>query len=294
MKVWFNKLMRTYLSTKSRKLREVHATPFKTQKALLLSLLEKASSTEVGFEHRFDDIRKISEYRKQVPISTYEDIKDCVTRMMYGAEDVLWPRTKSTGTQSPREPQVPRAKFIPVPHENLKGCHHKSTWDALALLYDMMPDVPVFHRKSLIMGGSLSLFENYPDTTFGDVSAIMLQHMPAVGRPFFTPDFETALLDDWEEKIDRMVRRCIPEDVGFFGGVPTWIIVLFRRILEETGKDTMLEVWPNLTGYTHGGVGFKPYRQDLRGIHSLIGLPVPGGLQCFRRVFRGTGRTWCR
>jgi len=260
MKAWFNKLMGTYLGTKYRKLQEVHATPLITQKELLRDLLAKGAGTEVGQKYDLDRIRKPSEYRKRVPVSTYEEIKDSVTRMMYGAEDVLWPGqvswfAKSSGTTSAR------SKFIPVPHENLKGSHHKSTWDALALLYNMMPDVPVFHRKSLIMGGSLSLFENYPDTTFGDVSAIMLQHMPAVGRPFFTPDFETALLDDWEEKIDRMVSRCTPEDVGFFGGVPTWIIVLFKRILETTGKETMLDVWPNLTGYTHGGVGFKPYRQ---------------------------------
>lgn len=259
MKAWFNKLMRTYLSTKYRKLKEVHATPFHTQKALLYGLLDKASQTEVGQENEFEGIKSIRQFQQSVPLATYEDIKDSVTRMMYGAEDVLWPGqvswfAKSSGTTSAR------SKFIPVPHENLKGGHHKSTWDALALLYEMMPDVPVFHRKSLIMGGSLSLFEEYPDTTYGDVSAIMLQHMPAVGRPFFTPDFETALLDDWEEKIDRMVKLCIPEDVGFFGGVPTWIIVLFKRILETTGKDNMLEVWPNLTGYTHGGVGFKPYR----------------------------------
>ena len=260
MKAWFNKLMRTYLGTKHRKLQEVQTAPFKTQKVLLRSLLQKAAETEIGAKYGFGGIRKISEYRTRVPITSYEAIKADVTRMMHGAEDVLWPGqvnwfAKSSGTTSAR------SKFIPVPPENLKGAHHKSTWDALALLYEMMPDVPVFHRKSLIMGGSLSLFEHYPDTTYGDVSAIMLQHMPAVGRPFFTPDFETALMDDWEQKIDRMVRRCIPEDVGFFGGVPTWIIVLFKRILETTGKDNMLEVWPNLTGYTHGGVGFKPYRQ---------------------------------
>jgi hypothetical protein len=239
---------------------EVRNEPFKAQKAVLRNLLEHAAKTEYGKEYGFGSIRKISEYRSQVPLSDYEVLKDSINRMMYGAQDVLWPGqvhwfAKSSGTTSDR------SKFIPVPNENLKGCHHKSSWDALALLYNIQPDAPVFHRKSLVMGGSLSVFEGCPDTTFGDISGIMLQHMPAVGRPFFTPDFETALLDDWELKIDRMVERCIPEDVGFFGGVPTWIIVLFKRILEVTGKENMLEVWPNLQAYTHGGVGFKPYRE---------------------------------
>jgi len=260
MKAWFNKLMGTYLSTKHKKLMEVRNEPYKTQKVILRNLLETAARTEYGRRYGFGSIRKVSEYRQEVPLTDYEDLKDSINRMMYGAKDVLWPGqvhwfAKSSGTTSAR------SKFIPIPNENLKGCHHKSSWDALALLYHILPDAPVFHRKSLVMGGSLSVFEGCPDTTYGDISGIMLQHMPAVGRPFFTPDFETALLDDWELKIERMVERCVPEDLGFFGGVPTWLIVLFKRILEVTGKENMLEVWPNLQAYTHGGVGFKPYRE---------------------------------
>lgn len=260
MKAWFNKLMGTYLSTKHKKLMEVRSEPFKTQKAVLLDLLEHAAKTEYGRKHGFDHIRKISDYRRQVPLTDYEALKESINRMMYGASDILWPGqihwyAKSSGTTSAR------SKFIPISNENLKGCHHKSSWDALALLYNTLPDAPVFHRKSLVMGGSLSVFEGCPDTTYGDISGIMLQHMPAVGRPFFTPDFETALLDNWDEKIERMVQRCSIEDLGFFGGVPTWIIVLFKRILEVTGKENMLEVWPNLQAYTHGGVGFKPYKE---------------------------------
>ena len=263
MKAWFNKLMRTYLGTKYRRLQEVNREPLTTQRTVLRDLLDKGVRTEYGRDHGFADVMNGDDFRSKVPLTNYESLKDCITRMMYGAEDVLWPGqvqwfAKSSGTTSAR------SKFIPIPNENLKGCHHKSSWDALALLYDMLPDAPVFHRKSLVMGGSLSVFEGHPDTTFGDVSAIMMQHMPAVGRPFFTPDFETALHDDWEEKIQRMLEICIPEDVGFFGGVPTWIIVLFKRILEVTGKDNMLEVWPNLQAYTHGGVGFKPYRNTFR------------------------------
>ena len=260
MKAWFNKLMGTYLSTKHKKLMEVQSQPYKTQKVILRYLLERATKTEYGRKYGFGSIHKISDYRHNVPLSDYEALKDSINRMMYGAEDILWPGqvhwfAKSSGTTSAR------SKFIPIPNENLKGCHHKSSWDALALLYHILPDAAVFHRKSLVMGGSLSVFQGCPDTTFGDISGIMLQHMPAVGRPFFTPDFETALLSDWEQKIERMVEKCIPEDLGFFGGVPTWVIVLFKRILEVTGKENMLEVWPNLQAYTHGGVGFKPYRE---------------------------------
>ncbi|MDX1476643.1 MAG: GH3 auxin-responsive promoter family protein [Saprospiraceae bacterium] len=259
MKAWFNAVMRGYLGTKHRKLMEVQARPHEAQQKVLKSLLQQARNTEYGRRHGFARIRNARDFANQTPVVDYEVLKPSIDRMMRGEEDVLWPGrvhwyAKSSGTTSAR------SKFIPIPNENLKGCHHKSTWEALAMLYAMLPEATLFHRKNLVMGGSLSIFEEDPDTTYGDVSAIMLQHMPAVGRPFFTPDFETALLDDWEEKIERMVRICTKEDVSFIGGVPTWTIVLFKRILEATGADHMLQVWPHLQAYTHGGVGFKPYR----------------------------------
>jgi hypothetical protein len=125
----------------------------------------------------------------------------------------------------------------------------------------MVSDASVFQRKNLIMGGSLEPYDANPETMCGDVSAVMLNHLPLVGRPFLTPDLDTALMDNWEIKIERIARQCSQEDVGMFGGVPTWTIILFQRILEITGKDHMLDVWPHAGVYMHGGVGFRPYRQ---------------------------------
>ncbi|NRA50656.1 MAG: GH3 auxin-responsive promoter family protein, partial [Phaeodactylibacter sp.] len=120
-----------------------------------------------------------------------------------------------------------------------------------------------FECKSMIMGGSLFPFEPFPKTTYGDVSAIMIQNMPAVGRPFFTPDFKTALLHDWEVKLEKLAQIGANEpEMVMIGGVPTWTVVLFRRILELTGKHNMLEVWPKFQGYIHGGVSFTPYRKQ--------------------------------
>lgn len=115
------------------------------------------------------------------------------------------------------------------------------------------------------MGGSLSPFEGYPKTFRGDISAIMTHNMPWAGRPFFTPDFRTALMADFEQKMDRMSRIVAQEkDLVTLGGVPTWTVVLFRKVLELTGKSNLLEVWPNLQGYIHGGVSFTPYREQFK------------------------------
>ena len=263
MKALFNKIMRTYLAGKYKRLREIDMQPHETQAYWFRHLLMRAQDTEFGRQYGFEHIDNRKDFARQVPVQNYETLKSQIRRMMYGEEDVLWPGrvswfAKSSGTTSDR------SKFIPVSSENMQGCHAKSTWDALALLYAMLPDASIFHRKNLIMGGSLAPFEEFPETTYGDVSAIMLQHLPIFGRPFLTPDFETALLDKWDEKLERMVHTCIREDVGMLGGVPTWIIVLFKRILEYTGKENILQVWPNVQVYTHGGVGFRPYRQTFR------------------------------
>jgi hypothetical protein len=260
MKAIFNKIMRTYLAAKYRRLREIDDQPHETQAHIFRQLITKARETEFGRMHGFESIEDPHVFAKAVPVQNYETLRLQIRRMMHGEEDVLWPGrvywfAKSSGTTSDR------SKFIPVSTENIHGCHAKGSWDAIALLYAMLPDASVFQRKNLIMGGSLAPFEECPETTYGDVSAIMLQHMPIFARPFLTPDFETALHDKWEEKLARMVQICSKEDVGMFGGVPTWTIVLFRCILEMTGKDHLLEVWPNVQVYLHGGVGFRPYRQ---------------------------------
>jgi hypothetical protein len=102
----------------------------------------------------------------------------------------------------------------------------------------------------MLMGGSLYSFEPHPRTSYGDISAIMIKHMPWLGRPFFTPDFDTALLDDWETKLELLAQEgSRNKDIVMIGGVPTWTVVLFRRILEITGKENMLEVWPHFQVY---------------------------------------------
>lgn len=269
MKAIFNKIMRTYLAGKYRRLREVDQQPHETQAFWLRHLLSRAKETEIGRQFAFETISDARTFARRIPVSNYESVRTQIHRMMHGEPDVLWPgRTlwfaKSSGTTSDR------SKFIPVNSENMLSCHTKGPSDAVAMLYAMLPDASIFHRKNLIMGGSLAPFEEYPETTYGDVSAIMLQHMPMVGRPFLTPGFDIALMDRWEEKIEHMAEICSQEDVGMFGGVPTWTIVLFRRILEMTGKEHMREVWPNVQVYSHGGVGFRPYRKVFAEL-----IPVP-------------------
>ncbi len=261
-----NSTLRLYLKTRYHKIAHSIEHPEVTQADVLENLLFTASETEYGKAFRFDEIHDYTSFRQAIPIVNYDDIKDRIHRMMMGEADILWPGTvkwfaKSSGTTSDK------SKFIPVTKQNLKFCHVKGFWDALAVLYHNLPDAKIFEYNNLVVGGSLHHFEPHPETRFGDVSAILIQHMPLVGRPFYSPDFETAFMKKWDEKLERTAQLASrDQDIGSIGGVPTWNVVLFRRILEITGKDHLLEVWPNLQVYLHGGVNFEPYRSQFEAL----------------------------
>lgn len=258
MKKWFNKGVKQYLKMRYKRIEAIRKDPVLIQNQILKSLLKRASNTEYGLAYNFKDISDAHSFSKMVPITDYEDLKPRIYRMMDGESNVLWKGkvnwyAKSSGTTSDR------SKYIPVTNDFFYKNNVAASWDTMSITYNDDPDCAIFWKKSLIMGGSLSKWKHNDKVKVGDISAILLHRMPAIGRPFYSPDFKTALIDDWEEKISLMSKICVKDDIVMFGGVPTWTIVLFKRILELTGAKNMLEVWPNVKYYMHGGVGFDPY-----------------------------------
>jgi hypothetical protein len=255
-----NRAIAVYLANLYQRLRHAEKLIHHHQQTQLISFIQKAKKTEAGLEFGFSFIKNYQDFVRQIPIQTYEDIRLQIQRMMQGEVNILWPGlitwfAKSSGTTSDK------SKFIPVSTEHLNHTHNRAGWYSLALLYHRFPEARVFADKNLVLTGSITRMP-HPDIRYGDVSAIMLQHMPWIGRPFFTPDFKTCLLPEWDKKIEFMAQVCSKKNVGVIGGVPTWALVLFRRILEVTGKENMLEVWPNASVYMHGGVGFGPYQEQ--------------------------------
>ncbi|TVR78676.1 MAG: hypothetical protein EA409_10135 [Saprospirales bacterium] len=259
MRGLLNFAVRKILERNYRKLEFALENPHARQQYWFNYITQAASRTKFGKKYEFKSVKTYHEFTKRVPVHEYEDLRPYIEEMMKGRSDVLWRGvinwySKSSGTTGGR------SKFIPVPKENLKLCHNKGSTDVLSFLYHNNPGIDIFKRKNLIMGGNLEKYEHARQTKIGDISAVMLYHMPFLARLVFTPDIPTAMLEDWEEKIERIARIAKDQDVSFFGGVPTWTIVLFDRILELTGKSNMYEVWPNAKAYAHGGVGFDPYR----------------------------------
>lgn len=266
MKALINEAVKYYLKLRMKRIERYMLHPEEAQERWLRKMLDQGRSTEFGRRYGLGQIRSIESFQEQVPARDYEAFKDDISRMMHGEQNVLWPGevnwySKSSGTTSDR------SKFIPVPYTNLYNCHIAGAWDSMALLYANRPDMAIFRYKNLIVPGSFQPVQGYPKSRAGDVSAILIHHMPAIGRMFYTPDFQTVMQPNFEEKIQRIAditsRR---RDIAMFGGVPTWLIVMFRMILEKTGKKNMLEVWPRLQAYMHGGVGFEPYRETFRAL----------------------------
>jgi hypothetical protein len=266
MKGLINIILKQYLGLRMKRIEQYMLHPEQAQERVLFQLIADAAHTEFGKKYGFSDIHSFEDFQRNVPVHDYEQIKEYIQRMMRGERDILWPGevnwySKSSGTTSDK------SKFIPVTTANMYGCHMAGSWDSLALLYHNKPDMEIFKRKNLVMSGSFESLKEYPKTRYGDVSAVLTYHMPAIARMFYTPDTEVVLQANFEDKIQQVAEiTSKQDDIVMFGGVPTWLIVLFRMILEKTGKSNMLEVWPHLQAYLHGGVGFEPYRQTFKDL----------------------------
>jgi len=235
--------------------------PHDVQEELFFRLIDQAKGTEFGKKYGFKDIKSFRQYQENVPIHSYEQLFPYIDRLMRGEQNILWPSeitwfAKSSGTTNAR------SKFIPVSQEALDDCHFKGGKDLISIYVNNYPDTKMFTGKGLTIGGSHQINEFDPDSNsyYGDVSAVIMQNLPFWAQMIRTPKLDVALMDKWEEKIEKMARVTAEENVTNFAGVPTWTILLIQKVIEITGKDNILEVWPNLEVFFHGAVAFGPYR----------------------------------
>ena len=235
--------------------------PVAVQREVLQELVTAAQHTAFGKKYKFSTLFTLKEFKKNVPIHSYEDIKPYVERMMEGEENILWNTpinwfAKSSGTTSDK------SKFIPISEESLQENHFKASKDVLTTYYNNFPGSDLLTGKSLVVGGSHQLNKMNEEIQYGDLSAVLMQNTPFWGQWLRTPELSIALLDEWEEKIEQLAAITAEENVTSLAGVPTWTLLLLKRILAIKGKSTIKEVWPNLELYITGGVSFVPYREQ--------------------------------
>jgi len=249
---------------------DIRHNPFYYQEETFNYLMWKADRTEWGKKYDYRNIKSIETYQDRVPISGYEDLQPYIHRMMEGESNVLWPRyikwyAKSSGTTNDK------SKYIPVSRDSLEECHFKGGKDVFVLYTDNVPDTKTYTGKGLTLGGSHQVSNVNDQSRVGDLSAIYIENVPFFLDLKRTPEASIALIEKFEEKIQRIAETSIKENVTSIVGVPSWNLIMLKHILEATGKDNIHEIWPNLEVFVHGGINFEPYREQYQKI-----LPNPG------------------
>ncbi|MFC3334360.1 GH3 auxin-responsive promoter family protein [Flavobacterium palustre] len=238
--------------------------PNEVQEELLMNLISAAKNTELGKKYNYASINSYATFAERIPISTYEELQPLIERTRQGEQNVFWESpikwfAKSSGTTNAK------SKFIPVSYEALEDCHYKGSKDLLCMYLNNNENSELFTGKSLRLGGSSQIYEDN-NSFFGDLSAILIENMPIWAEFSSTPSNRISLMSEWESKMAAIINETKRENVTSFAGVPSWMLVLMNKMLEETGKGNLLEIWPNLEVYFHGGVSFNPYREQYQNL----------------------------
>lgn len=259
-------LLRAYFSQRERAIDTFRRHPVETQARMFRQLLRRGRRTEFGWRYNLGRIRTPEQFASMVETFDYDTFKPYIERMLAGESDVTAPGrvtlfARSSGTTSDR------SKYIPVTRESLWWNHTMGMRDVATVFAANNPRSKVFDGKTLTLGGSCR--QEGPNLV-GDLSALLIHETTFWSGWFRAPKMQTALISDFDRKAEAICRECTGENITAFAGVPSWNLALMRRVLEYTGRSNLLEVWPNLCMFAHGGVEFTPYR---RSFEELIPSP---------------------
>ena len=259
-------LLRAYFSQRERAIDTFRRHPVETQARMFRQLLRRGRRTEFGWRYNLGRIRTPEQFASMVETFDYDTFKPYIERMLAGESDVTAPGrvtlfARSSGTTSDR------SKYIPVTRESLWWNHTMGMRDVATVFAANNPRSKVFDGKTLTLGGSC---RQEGSNLVGDLSALLIHETTFWSGWFRAPKMQTALIADFDRKVEAICRECTGENITAFAGVPSWNLALMRRVLEYTGRSNLLEVWPNLCMFAHGGVEFTAYR---RSFEELIPSP---------------------
>ena len=259
----FNSLFSLPFSGRKKAAQIFKREPAEIQLRVLKYLIGKASKTKWGRLYGYSKIKNLEQFQERVPIQSYEDLQPYIERMQKKEKNILWPGkiigfAKSSGTTGAK------SKFIPVTRDSLKRCHYNCGTDLIASYLKENKNSSLFSGKTLTLGGTQQKNDN--DFYIGDLSAILMSNLPFWTYFSRTPELDIALLGEWEEKLNKIIEASSKQNITCLMGVPSWMLVLLYRLLEKTGKKSILEIWPNLELFIHGGISFEPYREQFKRI----------------------------
>lgn len=250
----------------TRKVNKWAKNPHKTQEKVFKELLKKGKKTVFGKDHHFDDIKTYEDFKKNVPISDYEGLKPYVDRVVAGESDVLWEGkplyfAKTSGTTS-------GAKYIPITKDSMPT-HIKAARNALLFYILDKNDASFVNGKMIFLQGS-PVLQDKNGVKLGRLSGIVAHYVPKYLQKNRLPSWETNCIEDWDTKVNAIVKETINEDMRVISGIPSWVQMYFEKLIEKTGK-TISEIFPNFHFFIYGGVNFEPYKNKFE---SLIGKKI--------------------
>ncbi len=234
--------------------------PWKTQYENFQYLVQHGRNTYFGQRYDFDKIRSLDDFTRNVPVSVYEDLRPYLDKILIEKQsNILWDTpvrwfAMSSGTTEDK------SKYIPITKESLKNCHYRCGYHMLALYARSFPDSAYIFGKTLVLGGSQQTNSIGDGIFTGDVSAVLMKNLPCLVKKLRTPE-EIALLSDWEEKLQRLADYSVKADIRALVGVPSWMLVLLRKIEKDSGR-SIPDIWPNLEVFFHGGISFVPFQEQ--------------------------------
>jgi hypothetical protein len=265
----FNTLFSWWIGRRMDRINDYRDQALANQQRTLEFLLLEGSQTHYGKQHNFAALSSYLDFQQKVPLSDYGTLKPFIDRAIEGETDLLWPGAtkwfaKSSGTTADR------IKILPITESSLLENHYAGGKDLLAQYYHNFEGRKLYNAKHLIVGGTGKIEQHSHGVFIGDLSAIIINNLPIWTELRRTPKKEIALLENWEEKLDRMAASVIDQNICIIAGVPSWTLLLLQKVLEKSQKATIAEVWPNLELYIHGGMSFAPYQV---AFEKIIGKP---------------------
>lgn len=262
------KLINKYLDFQYRKVEQFESQPIHAQEVVLDYLLKNGKDTFLGNQYQFSNIKNKDDFRLNVPVGNYETLRPYLDKIILEKKQhILWNKpvkwfAMSSGTTEEK------SKYIPVTEDSLKEGHYRCGEQMLSIYISRHSKSIFLDGKTLILGGSKQYNQIGEGIFTGDISAILIKNLYSWAKKRRTPE-EIVLLSDWEEKLNALTKYVMENDIRALMGVPSWLLVLLKKINRETGK-TLSDVCPNLEVFFHGGVNFTPYEEQYK---RLIGKP---------------------
>lgn len=287
---WKSLIVSPYAAYISRKIEQMAANAIEDQHNIRQRIVKKGRETVFGKDHAFDQIKSYDDFRNHIPVHDYEGLRSYFDRVKDGEENVLWPGkpayfAKTSGTTS-------GAKYIPITPDSISN-HFNTARNALFHYGIKTGNLDFMDGKLIFLSGSPELQDTNGILT-GRLSGIVNHEVPGWLKKNQVPSWDTNCIEDWEMKVDRIVEETCDTDLRLISGIPPWVQMYYERLLEKTGKETILDIFPQYSVFVYGGVNFEPYRNQLEmltghRIDSVETYPASEGFIAFQDTYPHEG-----